>query len=264
MDARRRMRILAAATLLALAGPPLRADWPEVQKRGSLRVLAVHEDLFFSLKPDTPPGFDRELLEGFCQLHKLRLEVVPQERWNTIIPALMDGEGDVIAGGYAATETRRRLIDFTVEAFPARKVVFTRKPHAVVETLAQLREEKVGTVRGTSMEEAVKEAGVPLANIEYVPSGTLPAALKAGTITAAVLGIEHVIREQRKDPEIQVGLFLGQPGLQAFGLRKGEAALKAVLDEYLENVRKTPTWSRLVVKYLGEAAPETLRKAREK
>ncbi len=34
--------------------------------------------------------------------------------------------------------------------------------------------------------------------------------------------------------------------------------------EYLENVRKTPTWSRLVVKCLGEAAPETLRKAREK
>jgi hypothetical protein len=27
-------------------------------------------------------------------------------------------------------------------------------------------------------------------------------------------------------------------------------------------MRKTPTWNRLVVKYLGEAAPEILRKAR--
>ncbi len=259
----RHLPTLAAALLLTLA-LPARADWPEIQKRGSLRVLAVHDELFFSLKPDTPPGFDRELLEGFCQLHKLKLEVVPQERWNVIIPSLLDGEGDLIAGGYAATETRRKLIDFTVEAFPARKVAFTRKPHRVIETLAQLREEKVGTVRGTSMEEAVKEAGVPLANVEYVPTGTLPAALKAGDITAAVLGVEHAIVEQRKDPEIRIGLFLGQPGIQGFGLRKADTALKAVLDEYLENVRKTPTWSRLVVKYLGQSAPEILKKAREK
>lgn len=264
MNARRRLTVLAAATLLALAGPPLRADWPEIQKRGSLRVLAVHEDLFFSLKPDTPPGFDRELLEGFCQLHKLKLEVLPQESWNTIIPAVLSGKADLLAGGYAATEARRKLIEFTVEVFPARKVAFSRKPHRVIESVAQLREEKVGTVRGTSMEEAVKEAGVPLANVEYVPSGTLPAALKAGAITAAVLGVEHVIVEQRKDPEIQIGVFLGQPGFQAFGLRKEDKALKAELDAYLDNVRKTPTWSRLVVKYLGESAPEILKKAREK
>ena len=264
MNARRHLVGLAAAVLLALAAPPLRADWAEVQKRGSLRVVTVNEDLFFSLKPDTLPGFDRELLDGFCQLHQLKLEVVPQENRHIIIPALLAGKADLLAGGYAATDARRKLIAFTVEAFPARKVVFTRMPHRVVGSLAQLREEKVGTVRGTSMEEAVKEAGVPLANVEYVASGTLPAALRAGTITAAVLGIEHVIIEQRKDPELQIGLFLGQPGLQAFGLRKQDTALKAALDEYLENVRKTPTWSRLVVKYLGEAAPEILKKARER
>jgi hypothetical protein len=31
----------------------------------------------------------------------------------------------------------------------------------------------------------------------------------------------------------------------------------------VSNLRKTPTWSRLVVKYFGDAAPEILRKARE-
>jgi hypothetical protein len=37
--------------------------------------------------------------------------------------------------------------------------------------------------------------------------------------------------------------------------------LKA-LDEYIENLRRTPTWSRLVVKYFGERAPDVLKKAR--
>lgn len=248
--------------LLAPASPGSALDLAEVQKRGSLRVLAVHEDLFFSLRPGTPPGFDREILDGFANLHKIKLEVVPLESWDAMIPSLVEGKGDVIAGGYAATEARRKQIEFTSEVFPSRKVVFTRAPHRPVRTVEELRAEKVGTVKGTSMSEAVHAAGVPESNIEYVPSGTLPAALKAGKITAAVLGVEHAIVEQRSDPGIQIGLFVGAPGSLAFGLRKQDVALKKALDEYIENMRKSPTWSRLVVKYLGEAAPEILRKAR--
>lgn len=67
----------ALAALLALAlTAPAATDFPDLRKRGTLRVLAVHEDLFFSLDPGMPPGFDREILEGFAGLHKLRLEVV--------------------------------------------------------------------------------------------------------------------------------------------------------------------------------------------
>jgi hypothetical protein len=45
-------------------------------------------------------------------------------------------------------------------------------------------------------------------------------------------------------------------------VRKEDRALLAALDEYISNVRRSPTWSRLVVKYFGDAAVEVLRKAR--
>ena len=61
---------------------------------------------------------------------------------------------------------------------------------------------------------------------------------------------------------MQLGLFLGAPTSLAYGVRKGDAALHKALDEYIENLRRTPTWSRLVVKYFGEMAPEVLKKAR--
>ena len=35
------------------------------------------------------------------------------------------------------------------------------------------------------------------------------------------------------------------------------------LSDDIDNLRRTPTWARLVVKYFGEAAPEILRKARQ-
>jgi membrane-bound lytic murein transglycosylase MltF len=52
----------------------------------------------FSLKDDGPPGFDRELLEGFARLHDLRLQAVPVKRFAEMIPRLKAGEGDVITG----------------------------------------------------------------------------------------------------------------------------------------------------------------------
>jgi hypothetical protein len=45
-------------------------------------------------------------------------------------------------------------------------------------------------------------------------------------------------------------------------VRRDEPQLRDSLNEYVENTRKTPTWSRLVVKYFGSAAPEILKKAR--
>ena len=88
--------------------------------------------------------------------------------------------------------------------------------------------------------------------------------LKAGARSPpVVLGIENAITERRKDPALQVGVFLGPPGALAWAVRKGDRALLAALDDYVASVRRTPTWSRLVVKYFGDEAPEVLRRARD-
>lgn len=259
-------RALAAA-LLAVAAVPAAADLAAVKQRGSIRVLAVLAsktgDEFFNRSTDGAPGFDREILEGFASLQRVKLEVVPVGSWDAIVPALLAGKGDVIAGRVTVTESRRKVLEFTGEVFPTRHVVFTRRPHRVVTTLAELREEKVGTVRGTSMAEVIAQAGVPAARVDDgVPTGTLPQALKDGRVTAAVLGVENVMAAQRRDPELQIGMFLGPPGSLAYGVRKGEPELLQALTEYVENFRRSPAWNRLVVKYLGEKAPEVLRRAR--
>jgi ABC-type amino acid transport substrate-binding protein len=94
------------------------------------------------------------------------------------------------------------------------------------------------------------------------PPGGLPAALAAGKVSAVVLGIESAIAAQRQDAQIELGAFLGPPRSLAYGVRKEDTALLQALNEYIDNVRRTPTWSRLVVEYFGNSAPEILRKAR--
>jgi membrane-bound lytic murein transglycosylase MltF len=51
---------------------------------------------------------------------------------------------------------------------------------------------------------------------------------------------------------------VGAPGKVAWAVRKQDRALREALDEYLGNVRRGPTWSRLIVKYFGDQALSVL------
>ena len=259
------MKTFGLFLALAAALPVAAADFADVKAKGTLRVIVMPlspADEFFPIPAGARPGFDREVLDGFAGLHRIKLEVVPVEGWDNLIPALLQGRGDVIAGRFTVTDARLKQIAFTSEVFPSRNVVMTRKPHAPVATSEALRDEKVGTIKGSSMAEAVR-AVVPASNVDdSFPPGGLPGALVAGKVSAVVLGIESAIAAQRHDPEIELGAFVGPPRSLAYGVRKQDAALLQALNEYIDNLRRTPTWSRLVVEYFGSAAPEILRKAR--
>ena len=263
----RAARTITIASLLLLGSGSLplasASDLPEVHQKGVLRVLAVlsREETYFI--SDAPRGgFDWELLEGFANLQKVRLELVPIPGWDGLIPALLKGRGDVIAGGFTDTDARRRQIRFTVETFPTRSVVITRKPTRV-ESLDDLRAERIGTLRGSFMFDDLLAAGIPAARIDdTIPTGGIPQALKEGRITAGVDGVEAVLTANVHSPDLQIGLFLGRPASLAFGVRKEDEALVAALNDFVANVRRTPTWSRLAVKYFGESAPDILKKAR--
>ena len=108
-------RLAAGAVLVGLlfAAPLRAADLPEIKQRGALRVLAIVDTRapeFFSLKSQASPGFDVEILLGFAKAQKVELKVVPATGWAALVPALVEGSGDLVAGRFGPTPARRRLI----------------------------------------------------------------------------------------------------------------------------------------------------------
>ena len=251
------------APLLFLTVAAAAADLDTITKRGSLRVLAADDEnpLWFSFKDEGEPGFEREVLAGFARTHKLKLELVPILRWDDAIPDLVKGRADVLAG-MNATEARRKLIDFTDELLPAKNVVVTRKPQKAVRTLDQLRVERVAVSPGTTWSEAAASAGVPATHIVSVESAAEAfATLREGKASAAVLDIVDFLFERRVDTALELGMTLGEPLSSAWGVRKTDPSLRQALNSYLLDLRKSPAWGRLVVKYFGEDALVALGRA---
>jgi len=239
-------------------------DLTEIKKQGRLRVVAVVEERepeFVSLKPGGAPGFDREILEGFARIQGVGLEFVMAPNWQVLMPSLVEGKGDVVAGRVSDTASRRAKADFTSEVFPTRIVVVTRKPHPAVANPSELAGLRLGTVPGTSMVDAIKNAGLPTQKLVPLAAGQLIDALRDGKVDAAVWALEGALLAQRRDPDLQVGTFLGPPESLAYGVAKGSPELLAALNEHIALLRRTGTWNRLVVKYFGASAPLILNQA---
>jgi ABC-type amino acid transport substrate-binding protein len=259
---RRTTRGLLGAGLLLLvaASAAHAADLAEIKARGSLRVLAAADEdpAWFALQAADSPGFEREVLEGFARVQKLRFEAVPVARWEEAIPMLLREDGDVL-GGISATRERRQKVDFSVELLPARSVVVTSRPHAPISSLAALKSARLVIVANTTWAEALDKAGVPTAKAAHV-DGLAAAieAIRANRAEATVIGVVDFFLQRRKQRELEAGLLLGEPLSSAWAVRKGSPELRSALDAYLGQFRSSSNWSRLLVKYFGADAPAIL------
>jgi ABC-type amino acid transport substrate-binding protein len=264
MGSRRAFLAFVGCAVAVWASAAGAQDLAEIKKSGRLRVLVVpvsEGPTFFSTH-SPGDGFDAEILGGFARLHGLEIEVIPVETWDGLVRALLQGKGDVVAGGFTDTPARRAQIAFTAEVFPTRDVVLTLQPNPPVTSLEQLRKLHVGTITGTSMSEAVTRLGVARHD-DSLPPGGVQGALREGRVAAAVDGLETALVAARNDPKVQIGIFLGSAQSLAYGLHRESRALLAALNDYIANTRQSGTWNRLAVKYFGPAAPEILKRARE-
>lgn len=257
--------LLALSSLLGVAGSAFAQDLPAIEKRGTLRVILERhmQTERFSLDPAAEPGMEREILQGFAAMHKLRLEPVVVDRTDDRMTYLLEGKGDVVVG-IVVTEARKKQVHFTSEVLPIRHIVVSRKPDPPVLTLADLRTRRVGATKGSSWAEMARQAGVPEANIDDsfgAPDSCLEA-LRTDKVSAIIMSVAWAVVARHRDPELELGLFVGAPTTAAFAVSKSAPQLLARLDDYVSNVRKTATWSRLVIKYFHESGLEILKRSR--
>jgi ABC-type amino acid transport substrate-binding protein len=253
---------LVVVALAALSTALATAAAPAAGLPGKVRVLVAADEMpeMFSFQAGGRPGFERELIEGFCRMNGLGIEVVPVRAFDDIIPMLLRGEGDVVTG-IVDTETRRRKVSFTDEIFPVRHLVVTRRPKEAVTRLEDLRLLRVGVIPGTSWEQATVEAGVPKARrVPFRDADALLAGLRAGDADAAVMALLDYALASKRDSALSAGAFVGTGLSAAWAVRPSDSALLAALDGYLRGMGQAR--HALMFRYLSEEALSLMALAR--
>ncbi len=152
-----------------LPTPAEPSDLARVRERGSLVMLAwPHQESSFVRRMVKEygeaglrrfGGIDVELLERFAGELGVQLEVKPvQEGFAQLIPALLAGEGDLIASSMTITQARSQQVSFS-DPYYAVDLVVLVPVDSTAESFDDLQGKRAATVRGSSHEEHLRALG---------------------------------------------------------------------------------------------------------
>ncbi len=261
--------LLAAAP--ATASPP--ADTlAKVTETGQF-VLGFREDARpFSYRDSegNPAGYSVDLCQRIAALVKEAsgrdaidvqfVAVVADNR----VAAVKSGEIDIMCGATTDTLERRAEVDFTQHIFITGAEMLV-KTDSGIEDIGDLSGKKVGVLKGTTTETAVREGlkngmiDADVATFEQHEEGL--AAIEDGAVDAyfadriLLLGLG----QQAKDPaalQLSGRFYSYEP--YAFMLRRGDDGLRLAADTALANLYRTGQIWEIYRKHFGDAEPSEL------
>ncbi|MFC4172611.1 transporter substrate-binding domain-containing protein [Microvirga sp. GCM10011540] len=239
--------------------PRAQLERPDLAGTRTVRFL-VDDDfppLHFPGLDGNPTGFSVELARAACE--RLNLTCTIQvRRFDTLLDALADRQGDVVAAAIPLTADLRRGFGVTSPYFkiPARFAV-RKDRNMPVPDVKSLQGKTVGIVGGTA-HEAYAKAFMPAAALKPYPElGTAQAALKAGEIDylfADGLGLALWIGGEESGGCCD---FTGGPYLESrffgegigFIVREEDENLRLALDYALQQLWKEGKYAELYLRF---------------
>lgn len=247
----------AAALACALSASLAHADeLADIKAKGILTcgVLGTDEPNSF-VDPATRQivGYEADL----CRAVAARIGVKPAFKQMAVaarIPELQQGRVDLLAASLTHNKEREAQIDFSLSTLVFGQKVMVKKSSGVT-TLAQLAGKKVLTSKGGTQEPNIRRA-VPTVNVttfETVAQAFL--ALQQGKGAGYVDDEAALMTNYAKlGPAQKDYLVLPQSistEAMALGVRKGEPAFKAVVDDTLRGMEKSGDAAKLFNKWYG-------------
>lgn len=233
---------LALASLFAFSTVAWADKLDDIRRAGVLRVAAFDGNPpfgYIDAASKKQVGHDIDLAVEFAESLGVKIELVPTNPANRI-PLLTSGKVDVVFASFTITDERAKVVDFTTPYFLVGQQFLARK--GVLKDVAQLKQLRIGTEKGTTMETNLR-ANYPDAKVVlYDDSPFALAALRNGNVQAITNdGVKLTAqwgllpdKEKYEIPPITVSKeYLGA------AVPKGEARLLEVLNTWLGDIEKS-------------------------
>jgi membrane-bound lytic murein transglycosylase F len=229
------LSVLVLGLCLAAPDGGSRAEAPK-----RLRVLLRNSGEGFLPPQANPETRELELLEEFAERNRLPLERVVVERFDELIPALLAGQGDVIAAGLTITPERQKQVAFTRPTEVVDELLVTRQSDGgVPRTPKDLAGATIHVAAGSAFLASLEtlSAQGPAFTIEPV-SGSFPPDQLAfdvarGTRRFTVIDSRRFEAVSHYTKGLVAPFAIARERPIALALRPQDTALRAKLDAFL-------------------------------
>jgi len=248
-------------------------DLSDIIDRRFLRILTVHNPLFFSFDGEKQKGvmadiakmFEKHLAGEIGSVRSPTIVIIPVGR-DELIPGLIEGRGDIVMGNLTITPARQELVDFGPALYPNVDELVVSGPAAkkissfddLVKTGLYLRRSSSYFEHLQELNAERKQQGknpIPITEAdENLEDYDLLDMVNAGVIKAVVVDSHKAGFWEQVFGEIKVHreLSLHSGNQIAWAIRKDSPALMKSISAFGETVRKGSLLGNIVMKrYFG-------------
>ncbi len=220
-------------------------DLAALRGRGRLRVLAQRRGEDYLPRQGYPHDQDRELAGEFAASLGLEPVMVYVDSFGALIPALLEGKGDLIADNMAITAERKKLVAFAAPLLFVREQIIARAGSPRLASPSALSGRSVGVQEGTSFLETL--AGLrkkyPQIALDLLPgrltSDDILDRVAAGSVDLAVDDSNVLAVALRYRSDVQSVLDLPGERALAWAVRPDNPELLRALNDFLTRERMT-------------------------
>ncbi|MCG8548847.1 MAG: ABC transporter substrate-binding protein [Desulfobacterales bacterium] len=203
-------------------------------------------------KAGKPAGFDVECANWIAK--EMGFEVKHQAMdWDGIIPALNAKKIDFIASGMSATESRKKIVNFTLPYYEVSQVLLVLKEKTDDFNTLLTTGKKIGTQRGTTstkrLNDLLATGKYNFKIVEYDSTDLSMEDLKIGRIDASSMD-SSIANELNQDGTYKTaGSFENSTEEYGYAVRKGDDELLNLLNQGLKKLMADPHWQMLKDKH---------------
>ncbi len=195
---------------------------------------------FVFSKPENPReliGFEVDLVNALGRELK-RSPVFVQNQWDGLIPGLQRGNYHVALNGIEITESRQRVINFTLPYYATVEQLAVRAGTTGITSLADLKGKVAGALKFSLAHTLLEKAG----GIEvrtYDSQVSCLDDLIFGRLDAALMDLPVAVYYVKPNPKLQFAGEPFEPVLYGIGVRKQDQALLGQLNDALRMLMKS-------------------------
>jgi len=225
------------------------------QKNSFLDICttADYKPVLYKLPSGEFAGVAPDILQGFANKEGLTLRYMIFS-YNGLIPALISNKCDLIATGMAATEERKKIINFTLGMYKAQSYIIYAKNNQKLKDSTILQDfNQVNLVAGIgsgSIYESfiLKSDPIHKTNVKIFDSESdIATALLAGRIDFTFNGSQFLNSLTKLNPDRFNYIKLQMTNADiAFGIRKNEEILLKKINSYIEELNKNGDHARIL------------------
>jgi ABC-type amino acid transport substrate-binding protein len=209
-------------------------------ERGPMRRIGTKQDFL---------GLDVDLMAAFAEQLGVKLEIRPVRAasFDELIPALVAGEGDVIASSFSITPSRQQVIDFSTPYQSVAELVVARRDLSLGGEKDLVRLVAV-VIPGSSQEERLRLLGVKkLQYVEFARDEL--AAVAEGKADFTIVEANADMNVVQEFPNLQKAFAFSGVSAYAVAVRKG-SDLRPLLNDWLDGLKASRQLEALVERWM--------------